>query len=550
MSENNKRIAILAIHGMGTHLPLTGIQDAVKVIQRLPDYKVPDGKETEKQKKVEVSSCRKVLDGKDCTLSSAKVIRQTQNNELPSEVYVFEANYSSIPKGKAGLSDVIRFLFAAGWSSLGNNQRQRVLFGHSKDCEPRRFTHWVLLLFIFGLFAAILLNLTFVREVPLILGQLSSSPLTSGVDKYHLAIGLSFIIILVYAVVIAVYALLHRSLTKGTIRPNSNGIGTNLLYYLMILFPIALIASMFLGAFLASRLPVFSEEFQEGSRSFGWLIVAGRFVGIVPTGFIFAQILSARKKYFPIWFCFYLFGLAAVLGLKPDYLLLLTNQEMTNFDFLVLGAAFFGLSAFARSFLINYAGDVAAYVSGSKASKFAEVRSQVQSQVGLALDHLIEEKYEVIVLAHSLGSIVAYDVVNRSLLENDLRMHRIRAFITYGCPLDKIAYIFQTEEPYGDSVRNELIYSRQPLVQTKFRTQIPWWNVQAKHDIVGGGLIYYNQVPDPKTDYTSTFPDVMNVRDTTNTQPIASHSNYSDNDALSQTVEKALTWRPPSTVQS
>ncbi|HEX8672077.1 MAG TPA: hypothetical protein VF710_09320, partial [Longimicrobium sp.] len=77
--------------------------------------------------------------------------------------------------------------------------------------------------------------------------------------------------------------------------------------------------------------------------------------------------------------------------------------------------------AWIRAFYIQYFGDVAAYVSSHKVNKFAEVREQVKAvgrdtarAVYGATDPVTGESIyqKVLVVGHSLGSVVAYDTLN------------------------------------------------------------------------------------------------------------------------------------------
>lgn len=94
----------------------------------------------------------------------------------------------------------------------------------------------------------------------------------------------------------------------------------------------------------------------------------------------------------------------------------------------LLGWAFLIAEALlVRYFIIEYVGDVAAYVSPYKDSKFDEIRHQIQ-RIGLDAGKVIYgfgppqpaiPAYEkVVIVGHSLGSVLAYDTLN-ALINQD-----------------------------------------------------------------------------------------------------------------------------------
>ena len=70
-----------------------------------------------------------------------------------------------------------------------------------------------------------------------------------------------------------------------------------------------------------------------------------------------------------------------------------------------------------RWFLIQYVGDVAAYVQPQVVDRFYELRKEIKKCVWTTANAVYrEEEYrDIIVVGHSLGSVVAYDVLNHRL---------------------------------------------------------------------------------------------------------------------------------------
>ena len=163
-----------------------------------------------------------------------------------------------------------------------------------------------------------------------------------------------------------------------------------------------------------------------------------------------------------------------------------------------------------RKLLVEYVGDVVAYVNAHEASEFHDIRDAIQKtahDIGAAVyalqrdDRAGPQYSRVVVAGHSLGSVVAYDMLNRLLLEDSWRAHpnvlaRTGSLVTFGSPLDKTAFIFRSQKPIEAEVREALAAGIQPLVaDRKYRETLSWTNLWAKPDWISGNLIYYDTHP-------------------------------------------------------
>jgi len=175
-----------------------------------------------------------------------------------------------------------------------------------------------------------------------------------------------------------------------------------------------------------------------------------------------------------------------------------------------------------RYFLVQYVGDVAAYISPYKDSKFDELRHKIQ-KIGFNVGKVIygfnaedsERKipapgqtappgtvprYEkILMVGHSLGSVLAYDTLNGminldSVLAGSHRVvERTRALITFGSPLDKTAFLFRVQASRPDVIREQLAASVQPLIVSYplYRPlTFQWVNIWSPEDIISGELNY------------------------------------------------------------
>ncbi len=211
----------------------------------------------------------------------------------------------------------------------------------------------------------------------------------------------------------------------------------------------------------------------------------------------------------------------------------------------------------ARYFIIEYVGDVAAYVSPYKDSKFEEVRNQIQ-KIGLGVGKVIygfepsgenAPRYsKLIVVGHSLGSLLAYDTLNALIrLDNvsaqaDTRqvVHRTRALITLGSPLDKTAFIFRMQaKDEQDWIREQLAAAAQPLI-VSYNLYRPnpfeWVNIWSPMDIISGALNYYDD-PIIPSDHSGI---VQNMVDPEARAPLLAHNDYWNNKLLRQQLYRVI----------
>lgn len=181
-----------------------------------------------------------------------------------------------------------------------------------------------------------------------------------------------------------------------------------------------------------------------------------------------------------------------------------------------------------KQILVGYVGDIAVYVNADAKAASYEARTRILADAREAILRLLRspERYDRIVLAaHSLGSVIAYDLLNELLSEvrgsyksgpngpmpTQLTLQDllpIQGLVTFGSPLDKIAYFFRTEVPPEQAVRAQILsflhaFRRKPSGRSYGRYEFPgysvpdpspgfiWINVWANADPVSGHLDFY-----------------------------------------------------------
>ncbi len=198
-------------------------------------------------------------------------------------------------------------------------------------------------------------------------------------------------------------------------------------------------------------------------------------------------------------------------------------------------------------------GDVAIYVAPNKLDRFDVARQKIKQ---LALDSLAAlyaarglgpggveletvQLYETIgVVGHSLGSVIAYDALNKLSVLDDLLnqkfgvAERTRVFETFGSPLDKTAFFFTYQGKNTIDIHEQLASCVQPLIQNyaRFR-RFAWINVYSPNDIISGKLKFYDTVPPPPPPPPpGVDPVVDNVEDPDAIVPLIAHVDYWKND--------------------
>lgn len=209
---------------------------------------------------------------------------------------------------------------------------------------------------------------------------------------------------------------------------------------------------------------------------------------------------------------------------------------------------------FIRYFLVQYVGDVAAYISPYKDSKFDSIRTQIQA-IGLNVAKVIYgfngiaavPEYERIVIAgHSLGSVLAYDTLNAIIKcdeasaspESRRVVKRTTHLITFGSPLDKTAFLFRNQSNHiHDPLREQMAAACQPLILNKqYRQYLTWINLWSPWDVVSGSLDYYDATNLPESDPLH----VQNEKDPAAWVPFYAHVQYWTGRRLAQHLFNAV----------
>ncbi|HYG62791.1 MAG TPA: hypothetical protein VEL74_09440 [Thermoanaerobaculia bacterium] len=545
------KIAVLALHGMGQQIQF----ETLDQVQR--NFCAAAERQGVKLPKPGVQVAR--LNGE--VMRRAEV-RLGEEKGAP-EVHFYESYWAPLTEGRVGLRDVISFLRSGGWNGLQHCIRpssSRYMFGEEVPL-PRSGRYAVYLtLALLAVSALVMIN-------TIVLAVAAATNWLGGGSSGWLTPLLLEDLTGVASAVCLVGAVLLSGLLLSTMRRELEGrpwrLPADRRFILDSLFYLTLITLT--GVAGALILLVKSHSSSRPLESLLFIVAGGKEramqIATVLTSAILLSLLTvvagmlvkaALGKRLPslarlvVGLAFYLpvaclagaggFLIAILLGANVSFFSvselfwpldwLLANRNLWVWSVLI------ALSAFARSFLVQYLGDVAAYVSPHKLDRFNEIRDQIKKEVLKTARAVYSRSADgspeydrIAVVGHSLGSVVAYDTLN-CLINEDLLSgstsdvaDRTCLFLTFGSPLDKIAYLFQIQGSRTSDTREALANAVQPLIRNYDHRTFPWINVFSKDDIICGSLELFD-------DGKGHPRSVHNKEDRYSSIPLVAHTEY------------------------
>jgi hypothetical protein len=491
----SRKTAILVCHGMGQQVQFSTLNSVVRALFRAQGSRTSG---------VEVQMIRT----EEGQLPRAKILLHDSEGR-EREVHLYEAYWAVLAEGKISGTDVVTFLIGAGWEGLRGALKpfERWMFGGWQSL-PR---------------ARALTNLLIAIAVVCSIALYGYAFLAAAGAK-----------------ILSLFGLVDSGL------PLLGALSSHVFAFLFALFGVVLVlAALMLIHKLASG---FSGKAARREpplllRIVNYATGALLLLAAAPIGVSLVYHLVSLLAHGPAWIE------AAVQGWSASLHMFFARLPFDCRALYVLlwivGAA---VVYAGRWFLVEYVGDVAIYVTAHKVNRFYEVRQQIKEAgqrvagaVYSARDQTTGhfEYEDVIVVGHSLGSVVAYDTLN-AMINRDLSqgqqlrvVERTKALVTFGSPLDKTAFLFRSQTE-RENVRESLAAAVQPLIRSyRFRPN-RWINIFSRLDWISGALEYYD---DPKVRCNPKDPDhgkaVQNIEDPDAIFPLYAHTQYWDNKLFS-----------------
>jgi len=185
---------------------------------------------------------------------------------------------------------------------------------------------------------------------------------------------------------------------------------------------------------------------------------------------------------------------------------------LTGTLFVIAGIA---IAAHFLRWLRDYVGDIALYVTADWQPAASRSRDLIKEAAARLLEGLLRDPgYDrIVIVGHSLGSVIAFDALN--LLSRNRRLENVRppaplekltGLLTFGSPLDKVAYFFREETDDGAAIHAQLLSFMHPTKRLPSRRddgpyrlkgyEVPfkdlrWVNLHAPLDAISDPLVFY-----------------------------------------------------------
>ncbi|HEU4867580.1 MAG TPA: hypothetical protein VFV09_07620 [Actinomycetota bacterium] len=586
------RIAVFAAHGMGQQVPFSTMDVLTRKLRE------EDGSQ-------------------DCDLSVRSVefededwLRRVEFTLLSGnqkvDCHVYEGYWAPLTEGRISVRQVVAFLFGAARNGLKNGRKSfvRWMFGSYQRFSPLGRMVLYLLVAVVGLGALIAMNtvIVLVSAASTFLGKpddwLSSALKTDLTTTFNFVLAAAFLVVAFLFIAkkfpgkvtgslsVALFVVFYFVATLGSVAMftmiyghvkltpegfvNRRWLDRDLIRNFdeimqgIVLLLVAAVAVFWVGSRLVMLVGLVKRDFKgrpgptsvqeriEG-RSTSSVLLAGLIVLALAAVGLTVKILleiaagaSLRKAFLP-----------GEGNLLQDFV---NSTPDAFFWFLLVGA-----SAAVRRVLIQYVGDVAIYISPYKLDEFNELREEIKKKLTKAARNVYSLQDEdgrpyydkVFVVGHSLGSVIAYDVLNE-LIRSDQAAEKGSDFaelsglgvaqrtpllLTFGSPLDKTAFLFAVQYDCRErGPREALASAGQPLIQSYDCRPERWMNVYSPWDIISGSLNLYDVdlIDDKPLNPRDEAKKVCNIKDPKATTLFAAHVEYWKNDLIYEILHQEI----------
>ena len=564
--EAKRKTAVWVVHGMGQQVPFATLEQVAEGITMAAGT---DHIANVQYREVKVDKI--VLQRVELTL---------QDGDAQRQVDVYECYWAPKTEGAVKLTDVMGFLWNGGSRGFINfvSHFERALFGNMAPFKLTWRTPTYLLITLLTLAALIVINSIIVATGATIAGISSKLPAPELVTPLTVMAGL----VCAAAITFGVVLLIAETSKPAKSKPFWGHTIRNLTWFGIAFTVVAIIAGagfmaailwrrwnpawlsdgalylqtqaniliflsllLALGSQLWRRLKVSHAEPAERGRlsqAFFYLAFLVHFAVLVGSVFLCASLMIGSFK-------------DSLLGREAVALQQLAQAAVSGLlgNALYKGLArFFGwggwvwpflaiVSAQARTVLVEYVGDVTAYVASNKVDRFDDLRAKIKALARDSLSAVYSakapgmDKFEydrICVVGHSLGSVIAYDTMNRLIADDMLTgnparvVDRTNVLLTFGSPLDKTAFFFSVMGKNTRHIREQLAAVVQPMIEYRdVRDKIEWVNVYSRNDIVSGPLDFY-EFPEPPPSGVAQVRRVVNIKDEDALVPLVAHVEY------------------------
>lgn len=579
------RYALFFTHGMGQPIPFETMD---QVATSLHERDIEEGNENPRPNAVTV----KVGDD---WLSRIELRLKAGDDAV--EVHLYEGYWAPMTEGRITVGNVMGFLAGAGFNALRHTagEFKRWMFKQYPPVAIPVRTVFFLLTALATIASLVVMNSTIaiIAAARALLGQrpgwLSDNlfiDLTTTFNVVVAAMGL-------FGASLVAAVLMRRHPALAAVRKAWGPVTVALFVVTLFIVIVAglSIPFLFYGHVrgLTGLVPIwysvdpavaatFNHIFERVASRIGLLVaafVAGRWIGRIINGLRHDLADKKTSRSTLVVAAGFLVLAAALIALTVFFLKTFAANSPDGALFAQRAVAWpllVAASAYVRLVLVQYVGDVAIYVMPYKLDAFTTLRREIKQRVYEAAKAVYsqDEYASVIVIGHSLGSVIAYDALNMLILEDiswkeaekskkktdkpkepdpkDSKkatkkflnvVERTPLFLTFGSPLDKTAFVFAVQARGTSEAREALAGSVQPLIQDYRYRPKRWVNIWSPWDIISGPLDLYDY-PDPPPRLPTHSQRVDNVPDEEATTLLIAHTEYWENTVLVETIYDAI----------
>jgi hypothetical protein len=460
-----------------------------------------------------------------------------ETESQPLELHLYEAYWAPRTEGQVTLRDVVAVVFRALWNGVltGLSDFRRWLFGRYQAFPSELRTVIALLVGLAAIVALMIVNTTIalVAGARWALGAWETV-ITDGLyGDLSTAFNFVFVFFLAFGLVLSGGRGLRRAPSVLRTVVAVLGLVTFLLTVAATVgvgLAIPILIYLHRQALPRDDLPLMPAFFGLARVDFFnsavELLVIGLLLAAALAGVLWLVFRLIRRAYRalrhgPRWngvtvavLLAFVFGVT-LLAIEGTFLLL-TDWGLAASGSAALGrAGVWALLVVAslrvRRVIVEYVGDIVAYVQPHMLDRFNNLREKIRidvTDIARAIYDAREGKEflydQVAVIGHSLGSVIAYDVLNRLVNEDVHRAEGTRPldvpgrtflFLTVGSPLDKTAFVFGSQRRQSE-VHHALAATGQPLILDYRYRPDRWVNIYSLWDPISGRLDYYDLPPD------------------------------------------------------
>ena len=184
--------------------------------------------------------------------------------------------------------------------------------------------------------------------------------------------------------------------------------------------------------------------------------------------------------------------------------------------FLLLG----GFARGARYFLTESIGDVQVYSERDENSAHYAAREAILDEAEKLFKVIADRGYEhIVVVGHSLGSVIAFTALDRLVRRVPELLPRIKAFITIGTALEKVRYFFERRMDTDEAASRRLIEPARTIAADRV-----WVNLWYENDLVANPITTFQEDGSPLSYKWRDAPALPQLLDEARSKPVVNVS--------------------------